>query len=86
MTAPPTAKSIWSVREVAELSGIPVVFTWTHGGLAPKEERGSRKQKRALGDPWIDCFVSSLIGRGQNVFLAASFNGWRDQIPMVRSG
>jgi len=23
---------------------------------------------------------------GQNVFLAASFNGWRDQIPMVRSG
>jgi len=23
---------------------------------------------------------------GQQVFLAASFNGWREQIPMVRSG
>ena len=23
---------------------------------------------------------------GQNVYLAASFNGWREQIPMVRSG
>lgn len=27
-----------------------------------------------------------LLLRGQNVFLAASFNGWKDQIPMVRSG
>ena len=27
-----------------------------------------------------------LSNWGQNVFLAASFNGWKDQIPMVRSG
>ncbi|CAK9116900.1 unnamed protein product [Durusdinium trenchii] len=35
-----------------------------------------------------DCIpvVFTWTHGGQNVFLAASFNGWKDQIPMVRSG
>merc|ERR1719356_2331690 len=30
--------------------------------------------------------VFTWTGPAQNVFLAASFTGWREQIPMVRSG
>jgi 5'-AMP-activated protein kinase regulatory beta subunit len=30
--------------------------------------------------------VFTWTGGGANVFLASSFNGWREQIPMVRSG
>jgi 5'-AMP-activated protein kinase regulatory beta subunit len=37
------------------------------------------------GDERISVVFSWTHG-GQNVFLAASFNGWREQIPMVRSG
>lgn len=37
------------------------------------------------GDDKISVVFSWAHG-GQNVFLAASFNGWREQIPMVRSG
>lgn len=64
------------------------------GAHAAEASVGSLDQNEAfnqkeVGKPGQDDRISVVFtwaGGGQNVFLAASFNGWREQIPMVRSG
>lgn len=48
-------------------------------------QRASRAFSSEGGDDCIPVVFTWTAG-GNNVYLAASFNGWRDQIPMVRSG
>jgi len=57
------------------------------GGGAPTPEAGQANPMAGEGgqDDRLSVVFTWNQG-GQRVFLAASFNGWRDQIPMVRSG
>jgi len=59
------------------------------GGLAgPLQAAGGAQEAAASAGQEQDkiSVVFTWTHGGQNVFLAASFNGWREQIPMVRSG
>lgn len=49
------------------------------------QRAGTRPVSGEGGDDRIPVVFTWTAG-GNNVCLAASFNGWRDQIPMVRSG
>eukprot|EP00931_Biecheleriopsis_adriatica_P076094 TRINITY_DN49849_c0_g1_i1.p1 TRINITY_DN49849_c0_g1~~TRINITY_DN49849_c0_g1_i1.p1 ORF type:complete len:296 (-),score=49.10 TRINITY_DN49849_c0_g1_i1:41-832(-) len=65
-----------------QLSGAPTLVP--PGGPVPDQGASSLVEDSEKDDR-IPVVFTWTHG-GQNVFLAASFNGWRDQIPMVRSG
>eukprot|EP00440_Ansanella_granifera_P061692 gb/GFBE01066882.1/.p1 GENE.gb/GFBE01066882.1/~~gb/GFBE01066882.1/.p1 ORF type:complete len:264 (+),score=33.14 gb/GFBE01066882.1/:1-792(+) len=65
------------------MSGAPALMP--PGGPAPDNAGASSLVADSEKDDRIPVVFTWTHG-GQNVFLAASFNNWRDQIPMVRSG